>query len=40
MTLLITVDLMINWLRDIHDRNIIHRDIKPENFLFKETNIQ
>ena len=37
MTLLITIDQMLDRLRDIHDRCVIHRDIKPENFLFKET---
>lgn len=37
MTLLLTIDQMLDRLRDIHDRCVIHRDIKPENFLFKDT---
>ena len=40
MTLLITIDQMLDRLRDIHDRCIIHRDIKPENFLFREDPVQ
>ena len=39
MTLLITVDMMVDWLRDIHDRSILHRDIKPENFLFQDNHL-
>jgi serine/threonine protein kinase len=36
---LLTVDQMLDRLRDIHERGVIHRDLKPENFLFKESQI-
>ena len=36
MSLLLTLEQMVERLRDIHDRGVIHRDIKPENFVFKD----
>ena len=36
MSLLLTLEQMLERLRDVHDRGVIHRDIKPENFVFKD----
>jgi len=39
ITILLTIDRMLDRIRDMHDCGVIHRDIKPENFLIEQKNI-